>query len=175
MLVNLTDVFTSEGKVTAIQTKPALDAVEIGGSSFPVKAVSPMDLTFSNIGKGKVRLTGSVEVVLSLNCDRCLKPVDHTMALSFDREVLSPDVLEDGSDEMDDQKFMDGYQLDTDDYLHIEIVINWPMKVLCRPDCRGICRQCGKDLNTGTCGCDVFVPDPRMAAIKDIFNGNKEV
>jgi uncharacterized protein len=70
---------------------------------------------------------------------------------------------------------MDGYQLNVDDLLTNEIVINWPMKVLCKPDCKGICRQCGKDLNTGTCGCDTFVPDPRMAVIKDIFDASKEV
>ena len=58
-----------------------------------------------------------------------------------------------------------------EELLRNEIVINWPMKILCRPDCRGICRQCGQDLNTGTCDCDTFVPDPRMAVIKDIFNG----
>jgi len=35
---------------------------------------------------------------------------------------------------------------------------------------------CGKNLNEGDCGCDQFVPDPRMAAIKDIYDAfNKEV
>lgn len=32
-----------------------------------------------------------------------------------------------------------------------------------------------QNLNDGACGCDDFVPDPRMAAIKDLFNANKEV
>ena len=50
-----------------------------------------------------------------------------------------------------------------------------PVKVLCRPDCKEICKKCGHNLNDGDCGCDTFVPDPRMAAIKDIFNANKEV
>ena len=49
------------------------------------------------------------------------------------------------------------------------------MKILCKPDCKGICPTCGRDLNTGTCDCDNFVPDPRMAAIKDIFEADKEV
>ena len=49
------------------------------------------------------------------------------------------------------------------------------MKFLCRPDCKGLCSVCGKDLNEGACGCDTFVPDPRLAAIRDILNGDKEV
>lgn len=175
MFVDLADVFTSEGKTVTIQVKPGLTEISAGGRTYPVRDMSPMNLTFTNIGKGKVKISGNACVTLCMSCDRCLKPVDKTFELTFDREVFSPDVIDAASDEEDDQRFMDGYQLNTDDLLNIEIVINWPMKVLCKPDCLGICRQCGKDLNTGTCECDTFVPDPRMAVIKDIFNGNKEV
>ena len=70
---------------------------------------------------------------------------------------------------------MEGYQLKVDDLIYSDIVLNWPMKILCREDCKGICRICGKDLNTGECGCDTFVPSPGLAGIKEIFNANKEV
>ena len=175
MFVNLTDVFTSEGKTVTMQVEPGLTEVAMGGAVYPVRNMLPMELNFTNIGKGKVRITGHADVTLGMSCDRCLKPVDKTLKLAFDREVLAPDVTDAVPDEEYAQEIMDGYQLNTDDLLYIEIVINWPMKVLCKPDCLGICRQCGRDLNTGTCECDTFVPDPRMAVIKDIFNGNKEV
>ena len=70
---------------------------------------------------------------------------------------------------------MTGFEIDVDELICHEIWVNWPMKVLCRPDCRGICSVCGRDLNEGTCTCDTFVPDPRLAAIKDILNADKEV
>ena len=47
--------------------------------------------------------------------------------------------------------------------------------VLGHEDCMGICKVGGKNLNDGACGCDDFVPDPRMAVIKDFLNVNKEV
>ena len=75
----------------------------------------------------------------------------------------------------DDMNFMEGYHLDVDVLVDNEILLNWPMKILCTESCKGICKVCGKNLNDGDCGCDDFVPDPRMAAIKDIFNANKEV
>ncbi|MCM1124691.1 MAG: DUF177 domain-containing protein [Eubacterium sp.] len=175
MFVNLTDVFTKEGKTVKIQAQTDLEQVRIGDAVFPVKDKSPVDLTFTNIGKGRARITGNAKITFSMNCDRCLKPVDRTLALPFDREAFAPDKMESVPDEEEGQEFMDGYQFHVEDLLLNEIVINWPMKVLCKPDCKGICRQCGKDLNTGTCDCDTFVPDPRMAVIKDIFNGNKEV
>ena len=63
-----------------------------------------------------------------------------------------------------------------DAFMESEISFNMPTKILCKPDCKGICKVCGKNLNEGDCGCDQFVPDPRMAAIKDIYDAfNKEV
>ena len=70
---------------------------------------------------------------------------------------------------------MEGSCLDTEAFVHNEILVSWPGKILCREDCRGICPVCGRDLNKGDCGCDTFVPDPRMAVIQDIFHADKEV
>ncbi len=175
MFVNLTDVFTIEGKQVTMQVEPELEQVTIGGAVFPVKEKAPVSLSCTNIGKGKARIAGEAELTFGMNCDRCLKPVDEKLAFRFDREVFAPDMTESIPDDADGQDMMDGFLLNVEDLLSSEIVMNWPMKVLCKPGCKGICRQCGKDLNTGTCDCDTFVPDPRMAVIKDIFNGNKEV
>jgi uncharacterized protein len=174
MFVNLTDVLINEGKEVSMQIETELTQVSIGGESFRVISKTPIRFTFTNIGKGRARIEGAGEISFAMKCDRCLKPVEEKLNLSFSREVFAPDAVSETSD-ADDQQFMDGYQLNVDDLLTNEIVINWPMKVLCKPDCKGICRQCGKDLNTGTCGCDTFVPDPRMAVIKDIFDASKEV
>ena len=70
---------------------------------------------------------------------------------------------------------MEGYSIDTELLLHDEITVNWPVKILCREDCKGLCPVCGHDLNEGDCGCDTFVPDPRMAAIFDKLESTKEV
>ena len=56
-----------------------------------------------------------------------------------------------------------------------EILMRWPIRVLCREDCKGICSQCGANLNYTQCGCEKEATDPRMAAIKDIFSKFKEV
>ncbi|MCI6715015.1 MAG: DUF177 domain-containing protein [Lachnospiraceae bacterium] len=175
MFVNLTDVLTNEDKVISKQIEAELTQISIGGEVFPVVHKTPIQFTFNNLGKGRARIDGTGEMVFAMSCDRCLKPVEEKLQLEFSREVFAPDRIAETSDENDDQGFMDGYELDVEGLLANEIVINWPMKVLCKPDCKGICLQCGKDLNTGTCECDTFVPDPRMAVIKDIFNANKEV
>lgn len=177
MFVNLTDVLTSEDKVLMMQVEADMTEVAVGGEVFEILEKSPVSLTFTNLGKGRAAVEGQAELLLALNCDRCLKPVREKMTLHFSREVHAPDMIMEQRDDEDDddQNFMEGYQLNVEDLLNNEIIINWPSKVLCREDCKGICMQCGKDLNTGTCECDTFIPDPRMAVIKDIFNADKEV
>lgn len=174
MYVNLTDVFTSEGKVVHQSILIEMDEFSCKNGKYEIVSKSPVSFTFSNLGVGKVRVQGNAEVTLRMNCDRCLKPVDEILHLDFEQEVFSPEVARPDSMD-DDQPYMEDYQLNVEELVNTEITVNLPMKVLCKADCKGICRQCGKDLNMGSCECDAFVPDPRMAAIKDIFYGNKEV
>ncbi len=55
-----------------------------------------------------------------------------------------------------------------------ELLAQWPMRVLCKEDCKGLCSRCGADLNVSPCDCDRTSLDPRMAAISDIFSRFKE-
>ena len=175
MLINLTDVLTSEGKTEEQQAFLEMTSFSNGLEQYPIVEKSSVDLKISNISKGKARVEGKAKIILRMNCDRCLKEVDEVINLDFFREVFAPDEIAESTDEKSDQTFMEGYQLNVEDLINDEILLSLPMKVLCSEDCKGICRQCGKDLNEGECGCDTFVPDPRMAVIKDIFNANKEV
>lgn len=174
MFVNLTEVLTNEDRMISMQTEPQIKEVSVGAEGYSVCDSSPVHFVFTNTGKGRARIEGEAEFIFDAGCDRCLKPVKQKVKLSFEREVWAPDMAADPS-VYEEQPFMDGFQLNVEDLLNSEIVTSWPMKILCKPDCKGICPQCGRDLNTGTCDCDHFVPDPRMAAIKDIFEADKEV
>lgn len=174
MFVNLTEVLTNEDKVISMQTEVQITEISVGGEKYPVLASSPVSFVFTNTGKGRARLEGQADFVFSAGCDRCLKPVEKKLEISLVREVWAPDMAVEPS-VYEEQPFMEGFQLDVEDLLISEIVTSWPMKILCKPDCKGLCPTCGRDLNTGMCDCDTFVPDPRMAAIKDIFEADKEV
>lgn len=174
MLMNLTDIFLSEGKELEQSLELEADTVSCMGNTYPILEKSPINVKCSNIGTGKAMVHGEVSLILSIPCDRCLKEVKVPLRLEFGQEFISPAEAyqEEGQNE---QSFLQGYELDMEAFVNSEILVNMPVKVLCKPECKGICKQCGQDLNEGDCGCDTFVPDPRMAAIKDIFNANKEV
>lgn len=171
MLVNLSDVLTSEGMELAREVPLELICYENGTESFDIVSKSPVSLTVSNAGADKAVLRGKLELSLRGACSRCLAEVPVALKLAFERTILSPEVQ---GEEADDFAFMDGFSLDVDALVHDEILINWPAKILCMDDCKGLCPVCGQNLNERDCGCDTFVPDPRMAVIQDIFK-NKEV
>ena len=175
MLVNLTDVFTNEGQVQELDVSYDADTFTNRLGTFLIREKSPVALRLSNIGQAKVMAQGSAELTFAFACDRCLRDVDYTFDLSFDRVVVSPDHTGSDADDEDASELMEGYHSNVDELISNELLLNWPMKILCREDCKGICKMCGRNLNDGDCGCDDFVPDPRMAAIKDLFNANKEV
>lgn len=177
MLMNLTDMFTSEGKVKNVSVPYERDSFSGMGNEYPITDRSEANLTLTNVASGRALVEGELQLTLSVPCDRCLQSVAVPLAVTFSHEVAAPEgdggISENASDE--EQCFVSGYELDTDTLIDNEILIQMPVKVLCREDCKGICPTCGRNLNEGDCGCDNFVPDPRMAAIKDIFNANKEV
>ena len=180
MLVNLSDVFSSEGMKTNVTVELEMTSFTSRLGDFSIIRKTPVNFILTNIGVGKARIEGSVELVFDTDCDRCLTEVPTILTLEFEREVASPDTIPDSSDNQGDREdeeldFMEGYQLNVETFVYNEILLNWPMKILCKEDCKGICKVCGQNLNLGECGCDTFVPDPRMAAIQDIFNANKEV
>ncbi len=174
MLVNLSDVLTSTGKVENTTVPLEMNDFTSKLGSFLITEKTPVAFTFTNIGVDKAKVEGSVKITFATECDRCLTDVPTTLELTFDRVVTSPGVTTD--DEADDRPdYMEGYQLNVETFVHHEILENWPMKILCKEDCKGVCPKCGQNLNERDCGCDTFVPDPRMAVLKDIFNANKEV
>ena len=110
MFINLTEVLTSEDKILSMQTETDMTEVTVGGEVFRILEKSPVRLTFTNIGKGRAAVEGQAEIIVAMNCDRCLKPVEEKLTLQFSGEVHGPDaVLEQMDDEEDDDRsFMEG-------------------------------------------------------------------
>jgi len=78
-------------------------------------------------------------------------------------------------DEIDEFNYIIENNLDVDKLIYNEILVNWPMTVLCSEDCKGICNRCGANRNLSACEGDTTAVDPRMTAISDIFSKFKEV
>ena len=146
MLINLTDVFASEGKDRRESLAYEENSFFYMGNNYMIREKSPVNMTFTNIGTGKVMICGDFKLVLEIPCDRCLETVAVPLEVKFEQEVVSPD-NENQEEKQSGQSFMLGYELDTEAFMNGEILVNMPVKVLCKPDCKGICKQCGHNLN----------------------------
>ncbi len=177
MLINLSDVFNRTDKVLEEMVTPEFDAYDTGYEKYAGDPPESFVLRIESSGKGKAVVTGNAHFSFRAKCDRCLKEIKVPVDIEICRECASPEFTGEDPDEDEElHAFMDGYSIDTELLLHDEITVNWPVKILCREDCRGLCPVCGHDLNEGDCGCDTFVPDPRMAAFFDkIKDSTKEV
>ena len=173
--MNLTDVLLTEGRVLHSREELDRDELILPEGAFKIVKKSPLDLTITNKGKKVLEFRGKMSMTAEIPCARCLKMVPTDIVLDFCEEAdlkLSDDERAAALDECD---FLHGYNLDVDKLVYGEALLVWPMRVLCREDCRGLCRICGQNLNERQCSCDRTDLDPRMAKIRDIFRNVKEV
>lgn len=108
-------------------------------------------------------LNGHAKGVAVLDCALCIKPVDYP----FDFDVIE-DFTKDGDDEGEAIGFS-GTSIDILPAIKRNLIINMPMKVLCTPDCKGLCHKCAKDQNQGECDCKKEINE-QFRDILDFFN-----
>lgn len=175
MLLALNDVTASDGKAIQINAKLETKVVSFGFGRYPVTDSTPVSLRIQNRGDKKLSISGKATVELRIPCDRCLADVSVSLPLEIEREVDMGLTEEERRKALDEQSFIEGYDLNVDRLVLNEILLDWPAKVLCRPDCRGLCPTCGINLNHETCSCSSETVDPRMEKIQKIFQEFKEV
>lgn len=112
-----------------------------------------------------VTLAYKAFVNLHTFCDRCLTEFDKDLDFSFEYTLVPELQDEDG----DGYILVEGDFLDLDELCVSDIVLNLPLKFLCREDCKGLCSICGKNLNHSECDCLNSQIDPRLAALKGLL------
>jgi len=119
---------------------------------------------------GQIRLVGDLRTRLEMVCSRCLEPVVEEISRDFDlsyRPMAGISREEELRLKTDDTEigFFEGDGLFLADVLAEQVLLALPMKVICRSDCRGLCPQCGANLNAEECRCEAHAADPRLAVL----------
>lgn len=175
MLIDLSEILSIEGKTQVVEAPVSMDSFQSKLGDFPVAEKEPLSLTITNTGKKVLKIEAKGRITVNIPCDKCLKDVPTEFDINFEQEIDMQASKEDRIKDLDEINYVTGCSLDVEQLVHNEILIHWPLRVLCKENCRGICPKCGKDLNEGSCECDQTSPDPRMAVISDIFSKFKEV
>lgn len=175
MHIRLTDALFEEGRTFHYEVPLERDVMEVGSESFALYEKSPVILDIVNTGGQVLEIEGSCKVSAKIPCGRCLKEVETSFVLSISAKVDMGKTEQERIQELDGANFITGTKLDVERSVYNALLAQWPMRVLCKEDCKGLCSRCGADLNTDPCSCDRQSLDPRMAAIGDIFSKFKEV
>lgn len=175
MLISLFELSSSEGKTIHEQVPFEPDTISFQMGSFSILQKDPVDLVITNTGEKVLKLQVQGSVTVSVPCDRCLREVPTKISFASESELDLKLSEEERQEEKNEYSCLIGMDLDVDRLVYLEVLMNWPFKVLCKPTCKGFCSQCGKNLNEGPCSCADEPKDPRMAAISDIFRKFKEV
>ena len=175
MQIALNDVLKDDGKILRVDADFGPDTFEMKLGKYPITRKTPVSLVLTNKGKRNLLIQGRMDLTILIPCGRCLEEVPVEFELDFEKKIDMNLTEEERREALDECAYIHGYDLDVDELVYSEILVNWPLRVLCKEDCKGICSRCGANLNQGSCDCDTADLDPRMAVISDIFKNFKEV
>lgn len=115
--------------------------------------------------QGIVEIDATLDALLQLTCSRCLTSFKKDVKIAV-REKFARQVEE---DDFDTIQLSPGDTVDITDILTKEIISSLPIQFLCSEDCKGLCQECGANLNEGDCDCDKEQVDVRLEALRDLF------
>jgi uncharacterized protein len=136
----------------------------LGGQTYePRPNPAPAELTVTRASSGTV-LELSLDVSLDGPCFRCLTAAVLPLSLRLrEYQAAKPE----GDDDLQSD-YLDEDRLDLSAWAHDAIALALPDKILCRPDCAGLCPVCGKDLNVEPHEHEEERLDPRWAALESL-------
>jgi uncharacterized protein len=130
------------GDQTREHVEIELDPLVLGGQSYePRPNPAPAELAVTRASSGTV-LELALDVTLDSPCFRCLQDAELALQLRLrEYEATKPESDDERTEYLEDER------IDLSAWAHDAIALALPDKILCRPDCAGLCAVCGKDLN----------------------------
>lgn len=164
MLIGLAKIIHCPGKKIEFSHELDFSDLDFGNCrvSEPVKAVGKIENT-----AGVLQLDADVISGIHGICDRC--------TCEFDRSINIPvhAVLETDPDSQQPDDIwtftVEGDAVDLEEIVRTALVFGVDSKMLCKPDCKGLCCRCGVDLNYEACRCKPEI-DPRFAVLQKLLD-----
>jgi uncharacterized protein len=153
---------------------------EFEGRTSQFRVAEPVELRFKvQKDKDRYRLVGALKALLELPCSRCLEPFQLPVDSSFDiRYLPQSQNTGEAESEVEEDDLSDAFyrdeQIDLRQLMEEQLYLALPMKPLHSEDCKGLCPNCGANLNESTCQCQVRWEDPRLAGLKALMNRDKD-
>ena len=187
MVIDLTTL--AADRVPVVADIPAA-ALDVPAEDFRVQGPVHFEGDVERLSGETYHLRGQLRANVALPCSRCVEPFDFAIDVPVDLRFVpttveqararaaSIDEDEDAGREMEDDDPAlvpyDEPRIDLAQVAREQSYLALPMKPLCRPDCKGLCPQCGIDRNVATCTCENRWEDPRLAGLKSLMKDADE-
>ena len=139
------------------------------------RPLSPLQYDLTAVAADdRILVTGRLGCDMRMQCSRCLDTIEETIHVPFEEQFrVVKDEDEEASVEEEAVPVTEE-RIDLAPYVMEEFVVQLPYAPLCSDNCKGLCPECGTNLNEQSCGCNTEKIDPRMAALQDWFKSQKE-
>ena len=166
MKINIASVLRNDGASQSFTGSVELGTVVYMGSTISFEGPLAVSGKVINIG-GTLEISADISGSYKTECSRCGVPVTE----NFSAELFES-IENDFSDIDEECITISGNVMDISGSIDACIFGNIPMQFLCKEDCKGLCPECGINLNENECNCDTTVYDPRFAIFRNL---SKEV
>jgi uncharacterized protein len=149
-------------------------------SEYRVAAPAELSIDVQKLGPDAFGVSGRVTTKLEVECSRCVEPFEVPVDAQFDLQYLpASENAGEGEREVGEEDLATAYyrkgMIDLIELMREQFVLALPMKPLCGADCRGLCPQCGTNLNTSQCDCaPAWEDDPRLTPLRSLLSRDKE-
>ena len=164
MLLGLSKIIDCPGQSVSFSTSVDLSDLQCGTCE-PVRDPVMASGIVRNTA-GVLMMKGSIQTRLYGVCDRCASEFERDIEFPIDVVLVTELANEDNEDEW--VFHLEGDSANLEEIVRTVFVLNMDSKLLCEPDCKGLCCQCGKNLNEGPCNCQKEL-DPRFAALRQLL------
>ena len=156
-------------RVTASETYSP-GALDYHGAEFRQTTPLKLDATAELLG-AEIRIRGHLATRLETSCDRCLGVVEIPVNSDFDlfyrpmKSIAKEEEIEIPTEELE-IGFYEGDGIELADVATEQVILSVPMKVICGPECRGLCPVCGVNRNLTVCNCAPPQQNSPFASLK---------
>jgi uncharacterized protein len=148
--------------------------VDLGDQSYHFQGPAIFDVTLTNTGMGSFVLSGSAEAEFTTSCVRCLCEFTGTVEADVEGFYVLPGHDAEIPEEQEFEYVSSSMDIDIEPAVRQSVVLDLPFAPVHDAACKGICAQCGADLNEGQCDCATPGPDSRFAALKTLLAPSPE-
>ena len=166
MQINILKLRNAPGEKLTLDFSSAMDDIEVSGQHF--RFVGPVAATGEVVSRDNYfQVKGVTKATILTSCNNCLESfaleVEGSLEEIYARneEIVQADLASEAIGFLGDV-------INIEPEVSKSLIIELPMRLICSPECQGLCQQCGSNLNKTQCNCQNETIDPRLAVLKKL-------